>query len=292
MFKMKKCFLLVAVLVLALVLTCTVYADLDYLDLALANNTDYDLGYIVSLDSDFDLDSQYISDTIDSGDDDCIAVFPDYFPEGKIYLFLGDSEGAAAKYILEIDSDNMLIVGSPFYFSTDGDDNIELTDCDGNAVKPVELVQYEDDDIQYALSDFEGEPGEDEVVYYEADYYDMENDYAEAEEDDNCLYYDACIYITNYLTSSINQVYVKPSDSSEWSGNMISWGTSIPVGSRCICDGTINYHKNTLWDIYIYTDRGGWFRSKNMSFKDVEDPFNITIEVFSFSNGTYDKNIY
>lgn len=140
-------------------------------------------------------------------------------------------------------------------------------------------IEYDADD---AL-DEDYEPEDEEPLY--ADYETGD------EQDIKYSYSNVTVCIENYLASDITSVYMKPSSRSEWIKNMLRGGYYIPYASCCRLDRMIWYDEDCKWDLYVYTRGGGWFRTSNLSFEGVSDPYCITIGVYKYTDGTYGHSV-
>ena len=244
-----------------------------YLYFELGNSSEYTLTYAFYADADFNGADAVLSGSLEANDVATQELSAAAFESGTIGLLLEDSRGYWARYAFSVEYEIMLGSATTLVVCTDNDDMLQLLDGDETLVEPLDTGAPENEETPEDASDL---------------YADTDTKPKSA----NPYYKKAKLRIVNYLDDVIDQVYVKPSSDTEWGGNMLKSGTVIPVGSTRTCHGTINYHKNTKWDIYIYTQNGGWFKSRTMSFADVSDPYCITIAVYRLTDGTYTRDIY
>ena len=275
---MKKFIALVLAVLMLTVLSVSAFADsYDQEDkyVCISNYSDYVIEELyITTSSDDDSAMENILEDVLNPDgayfEAYISIFDDDY---ELNIAIVDDERTCTEFYLNPNDYSEFT----FYIVTTDDYSVCLADTEGNALKPDFVCTLEEADSENEL-----------IADYEPD---NEMIYIQDEESVKYRYENVNISIVNYLKSDITSVYVKPSNRDYWSGNMIRNGYYIPVGSNCYLDGTIWYDEDCKWDLYIYT-RTGWFSSKNISFEGVSNPCDITIAVYSYSDGSYDHEVY
>lgn len=231
------------------------------------------------------------TDSEDSDSDNRIEspLYPDdFFEQGfcfnggdNIYVSVTDDNGLCCEFTVPAGT----FSGEDIIFQLINDDNggFVLEDSSGNAYECDNMFSLARDED---LSPDSGEEYEDA----ESIYVQFEDE--ETEPEMKYTYHGVNVIVKNGLGSDITSVYMKPSARSNWSKNMIRSGYFIPAGSTCYLDGTIWYDEDCKWDIFVYTRYGGWARSTRMSFEGVSDPYNITIALYKYTDGTFGHDVY
>ena len=275
---MKKLLAVILTVLMIISISVPVFAgnDEDEKYIALYNYSDHvimELYLNTNTDDDSMNENLLVSEINNDGDFfECLMQLNDDDTEFKITIV--DDEGTCTEFYFNADDFSEFV----FNIITTDDYPICLADMENEPYEPDFVTVFEEEPENELEEDYDPD---DNKVYIE-----------DEEEQIKYRYENVHLIIENHLGRDITSAYVKPSKRDHWSGNMIRSGYYIPVGSTCYLDGTIWYDEDCKWDLYVYTRGGGWFTCKNLSFKNVSDPYNITIAAYRYSDGTYGHDVY